>query len=275
MLPGLAAAQDRDESEPVALKLDDFRLASPPALALIGVAPASIERPNTPRALIASLVSATGSSGVVPNGFAMETSPYWLARHPTFQLRDYYKPSIGDRLRYFTAISVATARPKARSESVNPDAHVSIAIRTLLANGHPSPALVKVSDAIRKAQLDYINAYTRWEMSKQRSAPLDAQRKKLAREDLLLSSLVTRVLVGPERELRDSTLRTLARRDSARAAVAQAEGADADVDRLEKGMDALEEKLSDLAKRFTEEDLEPDGLILEFAAGTRAKIHRR
>jgi hypothetical protein len=255
-----------------AVRLDDLRLDAPPATFLVGVSPAAVQRPNTPRALIASLISATGSSGVVPNGFAMETSPYWLAAHPMLQLSEYFHPSVADRLKYFTAVSVATARPKARSDSINPDAHVSIALRTLLANGHPSPALVKVSEEMRKAQQDYLTEFVFAEQLKGKVGDVDALRTRLAREDALLSTLVTRTLVGPDPGLRDSTLRTLSRRDSARSALERAESQAAQLERREKRMDALEEKLSKLAVDFAHEDLEPDGFILELAAGTRARF---
>jgi hypothetical protein len=220
--------------------------------------------------LIASLVSATGSSGLVPNGYALEAAPFWLTRHPNLQLRDYYAASFADRLRYFTAISVATSRPSSRSDSVAPDAWVSVAMRTLLANGRPSPALRAVADSMRTAQLAYIDRYRRWENLKPAAAPLDAQRRRLTRQEDLLSTLVTRALVGPDRELRDSTLRTLARRDSARAGVATAQAATDEIARLETQMDGLESRLARLAESFAERDLEPDGFVLELAAGTRA-----
>jgi len=253
-----------------AVRLDDLRLDTPPATFLVGVSPSAVQRPNTPRALIASLISATGSSGVVPNGFAMETSPYWLASHPALQLSEYFKPSLVDRLKYFTAFSVATARPEARADSINPDAHVSIALRTLLANGHPSPALIKVMEEMRKTQLDYINAFVFADNARGRAARLSDDRRRLAQQEALLSTLVTRVLVGQERELKDSAMRTLARRDSAQSSLANSEAAQATADRFEKQADALEEKMSKLARKFAEEDLEPDGFILELAAGTRA-----
>jgi hypothetical protein len=202
----------------------------------------------------------------------METAPYWLASHPLLTLDRYFHASLIDRLKYFTAFSVATARQKAGSDSVNPDAHVSIAVRTLLWNGRPSPALIKASRAMREAQLDYITAYAKWEAARPRAAGLDAAKKRASRQDELLSTLVTKVLVGPERELRDSTMRTLARRDSARAQAAASELAGEEVSKLEKQMDGLEEKLSRVATQFAEQDLEPDGFILELAAGTRARF---
>jgi len=269
--PCLLRAQDDEREIPsTVLRLEDFRLSGPPALALLGIAHASVARPNTPRALIASLVSATGSSGIIPNGYAIETAPYWLSSHPALTLDRYHHATIGDRLRYFTAFSAATARQSARSDSVAPDARVSIAVRTLLMNGKPSMSLLAISDSMQKSQLDYITRYRRWESVKPIAGRLALEEKRLDRQETLLSTLVTKVLVGPERELRDSTLRTLARRDSARAAVQAAQTATDEVERLENQMDGLEEKLSQLAENYSERDLEPDGFILEAAAGTRA-----
>ena len=264
------AVQAQDEEPALELRLEDFRLSAPPALALLGISASNVTRPNTPRALIASLVSGTGSSGLVPDGYALETSPYWLVKHPTLQLRDYYNAGLGDRLRYFTAISAATSRRSSSVDSIQPDARVSIAVRTLLFNGRPGKALVATSDSMRSLQLTYITRYRRWESVRGTAGGLAAQRRRLMRQEDLLSTLVTKVLVGPERDLRDSTLRTLARRDSARAAVAAAESADDEVTRLEKEMESLEGRLSKLASSFADRDAEPDGFILEVAAGVRA-----
>lgn len=271
MVPARASAQDDERELPASdLRLEDFRLAGPPALSLLGISAASVSRPNTPRALIASLVSAAGSEGLVPNGYALETAPFWLARHPALQLSDYYRASLANRLRYFTAISAATSRPSSRSDSVAPDARVSIAVRTLLANGRPSAALLAVSDSMRTAQLNYITRYRRWESLRPVAATLDAERRRLSRQDDLLSTLTTKVLVGPDRELRDSTLRTLARRDSARARVAAAQSASDEIVRLENQMDAIEGRLARFGESYAEHDLEPDGFVLEVAAGTKA-----
>jgi hypothetical protein len=205
----------------------------------------------------------------VPDGYGVETSPYWLVRHPALELKDYYRASLADRLRYFTAVSGATERPSAKSDTVARDAKVAIALRTLLFNGRPSRALVATSDSMRALQLTYITRYRRLETAKAATSGLAAQRRRLAKNEELLSTLVTKVLVGPDRDLRDSTLRTLARRDSARAAVASAESAEDDVARLEKELENLETRLSRLAERFSERDAEPDGFVLELAAGLR------
>ncbi|HKY98671.1 MAG TPA: hypothetical protein VJL35_12500 [Gemmatimonadaceae bacterium] len=269
---GASALPAQVAEPPEAIELEGFRLSAPPALALLGIAPSSVSRPNTPRALIASLVSGTGSSGLVPNGYAVETSPYWLSRHPSLDLDHYYKASLGRRLIYFTALSAATSRPSS-SDSIAPDARVSIALRTLLANGRPSRALSAVADTMRRLQIAYIEQYRRWEAAQAASSRLATQRTRLARNEDLLSTLTTKLIAG-DTKLRDSTLRVLARRDSARSQVAAAESADEDVTRLEKQMTNSEERLSRLAKAFVERDAEPDGFVLEVAAGVRSVFAR-
>lgn len=269
--PFTVSGQQDDGLPPAAaIPLERLRLSSPPALALLGISPASVTRPNTPRDLIASLVSAAGSSGIVPSGYSLETAPFWLTRHRSLTIANYYRASLLDRLRYFTAFSAATSREEPRSDSVRPDARVAMAIRTLLFNGRPNSNLLKAADSIRSLQLTYIDAYRRWETTKPAAGGIEARRQRLRRQEELLATLTTRVLLGPETSLRDSTMRTLARRDSARASLAAAERADAEVTRLENEMERLEARLESVAETWSDEDLEPDGFILEAAAGTRA-----
>ena len=268
-MPTGARAQDGPDISSE-LHLDDLRLSGPPALSLLGISASAVARPNTPRALIASLISVSGESGLVPDGYSLETSPYWLARHPALTLRDYYNGSLGDRLRYFTALSVATSRSSEQHDSVAADARVSIAARTLLFNGRPSRVLAATLDSVRALQLVYITRYRTLETARSNATGLAAARRRLDRNEELLSTLVTKVLVGPERELRDSTLRTLSRRDSARAQVARAEAAAEEVSRLEKQLETLEVQLAHLGEHAADRDAEPDGFTLEVAAGLRA-----
>ncbi len=271
LAPAMLEAQEsgRDPEPPAAVALETFRLSGPPALALLGSSAASVARPNTPRDLIASLVSGAGANGIVPDGYALETTPFWLVRRRAMSLAEYHEASLGQRLKYFTAISVATSRPASRGDSPR-DARAAIAIRTLLANGRPSPRLRAIGDSMRTSQLDYITRFRRWEDAGARASGLDAARRRLAQQDELLSSLFIRVLAGPETHLRDSTIRTLARRDSLRALVASRQSA-ADMElAAASDLDRIEERLETLAKRFAAEEVEPQGFILELAAGTRA-----
>ncbi|HEX5577117.1 MAG TPA: hypothetical protein VFX40_02020, partial [Gemmatimonadaceae bacterium] len=211
-----------------------------------------------------------GSEGIVPDGYSLETAPYWLVRHQALSLRDYHAAPLARRLLYFTSISVATSRVRARNADGEHDAHAAIAIRTLLANGRPNSVLVRTAESLRKEQVAYIEAYRRWEAASTAAAPLSARRRQFDRQEDLLSSLVTRVLVGQASALRDSTMRVLSRRDSLRSSVAAAGSAASDADRFESEIEKIEARLETLGKRYSTEEIEPDGFTLEVAAGTRA-----
>jgi hypothetical protein len=240
-------------------------------MVLLGTSASAVSRPNTPRDLIASLVSGTGSEGIVPDGISIETSPFWLKRHRALSLREYHNASLLDRLKYFTAVSAGTSRTRSRGDSVN-DASVALAVRTLLANGRPNPAVISAGDSMRAQQLAYIETYRRWETAHARASGLEARRRRLAQQEELLASLVTRVLVGPETTLRDSTMRTLARRDSLRAQIARNATAEAEADGLDRDLDRIETRLASLAREYASEEIEPDGFILEVAGGLRTRF---
>jgi hypothetical protein len=100
---------------------DLYALKTPdsPAFVALGVAPTEIQRPTTPSAMAASLVSAFQSAGgglSIPQGFAMEIAPYWLASHPTLTFRDYANSGIQTSWYRNATVSFATsgqARPAA------------------------------------------------------------------------------------------------------------------------------------------------------------------
>ncbi len=269
--PAISGAQDADRelAPPPAIALESFRLSGPPALSLLGASAASVSRPNTPRDLIASLVSGAGANGIVPNGYAIETAPYWLVRRRGLSLEQYHKASLADRLKFFSAISVATERQGAPGDSSR-GAHAAIALRTLLANGRPNAKLLATRDSMRRSQLDYIERYRRLELAQSGAAGIEARRRRLAQQEDLLSSLLARVIVQPTAASRDSAMRTLARRDSLRTIVAAGESASGAAAGLETDLDRIEARLATLAKRFATQEIEPDGFIMELAAGTRA-----
>ncbi len=269
-LPSTGSSQEPVAVE--ALRLDDFRLSGPPALSLVGSAAAAVARPNTPRDLIASLVSGAGSEGIVPDGFALETAPFWLARHRMLTLDGYYRASLPGRILQFASISVATSRKRSSIEEDGYNTEGALAIRTLLANGRPSAALLAVSEELRTKQREYIEAYRSWETAAPRAVRVAARKRQLAPVEDLLSSLTTRVLVTPAPSLRDSTLRTLARRDSLRVLVSTGEEAAADTAELNRRMERIEAEMASLGERFAAAEVEPDGFILEVAGGARAKF---
>jgi hypothetical protein len=71
------------QSGPV--KLNDLNIPTSPAFVFLDKAPASIEKPNNPKALSFSLMSLVNSSG------AIEFTPYWFKNRPAYTFTDDVK----------------------------------------------------------------------------------------------------------------------------------------------------------------------------------------
>jgi hypothetical protein len=87
---------------------EDLRAPTSPAFALLGTTPASIGRPQTPRALTMNLISAVRDEGGLPRNYALEVAPYWTAYHPDLSFDDYYNAGLLQTLAQTFAVSVAT-----------------------------------------------------------------------------------------------------------------------------------------------------------------------
>ena len=148
-IPALAAAQDAakpSSSEPVTLK--DLKTPASPSFQLLGIAPTDVERPTTPRAFAVSLLSALQQSDtVLPNGLAIDVSPYWLVPHNRLEFATYIDPSIAQSVRQTFAVSVATT--KATVPASEPGAiDIGIGVRTSPFAGHSTPQVAALKTAI-------------------------------------------------------------------------------------------------------------------------------
>jgi hypothetical protein len=68
---------------------DGQRTAESPALVVMGNSDLEIARPRTPSALAATLLSSFTDGGYLPDGFAVEVTPFWLFPHPNLTLERY------------------------------------------------------------------------------------------------------------------------------------------------------------------------------------------
>src|ERR1043165_3466198 len=137
LLPG--RAQDT-------VSLDDLKTPVSPGFVLLGVEPASIERPSTPKGLATSLISAAGLSGMKPN-YALEAAPYWLKSHPGLSFDDYYHPkSIADNFRQSFSISLATA--ETNIQQFKAGTGLGAGLKFQLFSGKASPALISKRDSL-------------------------------------------------------------------------------------------------------------------------------
>jgi hypothetical protein len=136
-------------------------LAAPlsPAFTLLGVAPADIDRPSTPRALGISMLAGLnrGEGNVLPTDFALEVLPYWLASHPNLSFTTYSSPGLAQSLRQTFAVSVGTStRTTSRRSSAAPATaaplEVGIGVRAAIASGTATARVAQLAQRIAAAQ---------------------------------------------------------------------------------------------------------------------------
>ncbi|MBL0183755.1 MAG: hypothetical protein IPP96_16300 [Chitinophagaceae bacterium] len=66
------------------IKISELSIPTSPGFVLADKAPASIEKPTTPKAFGVSLLN-------LREGGAVEVTPYWLVNHPAYTFTDYFK----------------------------------------------------------------------------------------------------------------------------------------------------------------------------------------
>ncbi|HZR80087.1 MAG TPA: hypothetical protein VFD92_03235 [Candidatus Binatia bacterium] len=104
-LPAAAVAEAAQDGSGSTVTVEDLRTPYSPAFVLLGIEPATVERPTNPKAL------ALSAFGAIQNGgnFALEVAPYWLFRHPTLTYEDYYGANTFEVMLQTLSISVATS----------------------------------------------------------------------------------------------------------------------------------------------------------------------
>src|SRR5687767_3961693 len=90
------------------ITVDDLRPPLSPAFVVLGIEPASVQRPETPRAISSALLSLVRDGSTAPRSFAMEVAPFWLKSRPSFEFDSLYKASFGTTLKRSSSISIAT-----------------------------------------------------------------------------------------------------------------------------------------------------------------------
>ncbi|MBL8006598.1 MAG: hypothetical protein JNJ56_03645 [Ignavibacteria bacterium] len=131
ILTSFAIAQENE------LVIEDLKVPVSPAFTILGVTPASIEKPQTPKALGVSLLNAFNNVNIIPGNYSFEAAPYWLFDHPDLTFKDYYNSSPGQTLLNNLALSLATAP----LDSPKSGTALAIGIRTLLFSGKANDAL--------------------------------------------------------------------------------------------------------------------------------------
>lgn len=138
------------------IKIDDVKTPPSPAFVLMGIEPSAVERPTTPRALGASLLSALNdeSSPSSPKNFALEVAPYWLTSHPKLTYDQYNQPDFGQALLQSLSVSVATKQQTAGSDATPGSTLGGAGVRTAWLLGKPSSIEGQLRTAIQNLAAD-------------------------------------------------------------------------------------------------------------------------
>lgn len=134
-----SAAEAQQDSIP----LSALRMPTAPAFTILGVTPASIERPSTPRALAVSLLSSGGEGGALPENYAAEFAPYWMGARRRLTFDDYYDPGLLQSLLQTFTVSVAV-----RSQAAGADTTTRVGVG-VLASPVPGRATAAMDSTVR------------------------------------------------------------------------------------------------------------------------------
>jgi len=126
MHAGPAAAQPPPGTQPPAAApkpvnvpaFNSARTPTSPAFTLLGVEPSAVERPANPAALAFSFLSKSKDPTTVPQDFAVDATPFWLLKQPTFEWRDDIDRNVLESLVRTASFSVATGEVGTKAAAV-------------------------------------------------------------------------------------------------------------------------------------------------------------
>ncbi len=129
------------QNPPENLDLNLFLGAPAPGFVLLGIEPASVERPGSVSDIAASVLSATNNLNVLPHSYALSVAPYWLASHPRLTYDDYVRnDDVGtNAVRTFTVSLAAT--DNAATSGDTSTTSIGIGIRLSLLRGRSDTTL--------------------------------------------------------------------------------------------------------------------------------------
>ena len=136
---GLSVAQIPEPDSTVTI--DNLRTPASPVFTLLDIAPTSVEKPETPKALASHILNTLEQKTAIPRDFALEFAPYWLVSRPNVSFNDFYKPKGGQVFIQNLTFSVATKRIETQEDT---SSIVGVGFRSLLVAGKPNPKLEKI-----------------------------------------------------------------------------------------------------------------------------------
>jgi hypothetical protein len=154
LLPASAAAQTPK------VTIDDLRTPASPGFAVLGVEPAVISKPTSPRGVALSLLSSDkNNDSLIPKNYALEVAPYWLNSHPRLTYEKYDKAGVADTLVQTLSVSFATATTPAAGKE-NETTGLGFGVRTLAWKGRHNSKIDELTTRIKNRQIDILRAST-------------------------------------------------------------------------------------------------------------------
>jgi hypothetical protein len=162
----LVAGTARDGlAQPAArvLTVEELRAPSSAAVTLLGTAPTSIERPDSPRALVVNLLSTVADAGGVPKNYSAQVAPYWMKSHDSLLFDSYMHPSVGQSLIRSLGISFATADWITGTGKTATDlgSRLAFGVSTVALPGRIDPKLDALRDSLLQMDQDMIELLRR------------------------------------------------------------------------------------------------------------------
>jgi hypothetical protein len=140
---------------------------------LLDVAPASVERPETPKQLTLNLLNSIASDAGFPHNYALEVAPYWLASHPTLTFDEYQNPGVWQSIAQTFAVSVATSPIPGASASADPlGTNLGLGVRVSIYNGRANPGVERLVRELEAVNFKILDEEAR---ARQSGTPADAK----------------------------------------------------------------------------------------------------
>lgn len=184
-----------------------LRTPASPAFVLLGVAPTTVERPNTPADLALSVLNRGASLTNFPKDVALEVSPYWLVKHPMLRWQDDNTRSPGTSVARTMTISLATAEV---GTTARPVTGLAIGVRAAPFSGRlPATTVARLqalgdrlgieSSVLAKLRAERLGVLEKTRTQELQAATTDsARREVLNRFNTARAELTASVLQSPE-----------------------------------------------------------------------------
>jgi hypothetical protein len=122
--------------------VDELSAPTTPAFVLLGVSPASVERPESGKAFIFNAINQLSSSGGLPENYAFELTPFWMKSNRSLSFAEYQRPTLWHGIGQSLRISVATAPIPGATKDADPlGTKLAIGFNTKIRNGRPNPTM--------------------------------------------------------------------------------------------------------------------------------------